>query len=292
MFKLMFSLLISTLFILFNGVTFAQKQELKAPKVIHQAFERKFTLAESKIKNIEGILSRIESQKLVRDGDSESMEREMYEYAEHMKSIFDESLKSAEDAAESGGKSGNVEALNSFETMTKQHEVKLRKIEEKVKAIEAQIKTGAIKLDKPILQKMSPIERDEFHEFLTPEGRRQMQKMHPELFKPGMKSGASLEDMDKFYKNKIGCYSSIYDQFSNFFVGTAEAAVAVNCIGVCFAKKWEECLKCVRSSGSAAVEAWNDFKRCWDNCCGCKWYKPGCCSCKLGCLLKFIAKLG
>lgn len=296
MFRLIFIILISTCFLLSDVVIYAQqmqKEPLKTQKIIPEAFKQKIAIPESKLKNIDGILSRIESQRLVRDGDGEAMEKEMYEYAEQMRLIFDESLRNAEEAAKSQGKSGNVESLNSFETTAKLHETKIRKIEARIKTIESQIKTGVIKLDRPILQKMSPSERDEFHKFLTPEGQRQMQKMHPDLFRPGMKSGASVD----IYKvssstSERYCRSSIYAQFSNFFIGQAEASIAVNCIGVCIAKKWSDCLNCVKSVGPAAVNAWNDFKRCWDDCCGCKWYKPWCCACKAGCLLKFIAKLG
>lgn len=293
MFKLIFALLISTFFLLSNVVTYAQQPSPKFQKVIPEAFKQRIAIPESKLKNIDGILNRIESQRLVRDGDGETMEREMYEYAEHMRLIFDESIRSAEEAAKSEGKSGNVESLNSFETTAKLHEAKIRRIEARIRAIQSQIKTGAIQLDKPILQKMSPSERFEFKNSLNPEGQRRMEKMHPDLFKPVMKPGASID----VYKvssttSKKSCSSSIYEQFSNFFIGQAEASIAVNCIGVCIAKKWSDCLNCVKSVGPAAVDAWNDFKRCWDNCCGCKWYRPDCCLCKAGCLLKFIGKLG
>lgn len=291
--KKLISLFIALCFLMISVTVFAQQKEIMKPGVISPAFKAKIDPAGLKIGAIESILIRVETQKLITDKDSEDLGKTMYEYAEAMKAALDEALKDAEEAAKSKGEKGSTESLKSFEDTAKAHEARLKGIERKTKAIEGQLKMGTIRLDKPLLQKMAPVEMKEFRKFLSPEGNRQMEKMHPDLFKPGvpMKPGASLNliEMSQLADNVQGFCSSLPENISNFLVSPAEAALAAGCIGPCIAKKWSECFACIAGKGPDAIKAWNTFLSCWNGCGTC--WKPWNWWCKAKCLAKFIVKL-
>jgi len=289
--KKLFSLLVAISFLLIGVTVFAQQKEIMKPGVISPAFKAKIDPAGLKLGAIESILSRVETQKLITDKDSEDLGKTMYEYAEAMKVALDEALKDAEEAAKSKGEKGSIESLKSFEDTAKAHEGKLKGIETKTKTIQDQLKIGTIRLDKPLLQKMTPVERKEFRKFLAPQGIKEMEKLHPDLFKPVEKPGASIEliEVTRIADNVQGFCSSLPEEISNFLVTPAEAALAAGCIGPCIAKKWSECAACIAGKGPEARAAWNTFVSCWNGCGKC--WKPWTWWCKTKCLAKLIVKL-
>jgi len=289
--KRLFCLLIVVSFLLVSVTAFAQPEERMKPGAISPAFKGKIDSATLKLNGIESQIAKIDRQKIVTIGDAENLEKTMYEYAEYMKAALDAALQEAQKAGESRGKEGSIKSLKNFEDTAKAHEPRVNKLAKNLKSIEAKIKVATIKLDRPLLQQMTPAEREEFRKFLAPKGIQKMEKLHPDLFKPGTKPGASLNLSDGAQVvSSIGGFCSSL-QIGNFFVSPAEAALAAPCVGVCWAKNWAGCAACVGAAGSSAVNAWNDFVSCWNGACKCKWYKPGCCAKKAWCLAKFIGKI-
>ena len=291
--KRLFCLLIVASFLLVSVTAFAQPKERMKPEAISPVFKGKINPAILKLNAIESHIAKINREKIVRINDAEDLEKKMYEYAEHMKNALDAALQEAQKAGESEGKEGSIKSLKNFEDTAKAHEARVNKLARNLESIEAKIKVGAITLDKPLLQQMTPPEREEFRKFLAPKGIKNMEKLHPDLFKPGTKPVGSLNLSDRYQViSSIGGFcNSLPEQIGNFFVSPAEAALAAPCVGVCWAKNWAGCVTCVVAAGPAAVNAWNEFVSCWNGACGCKWYKPWCCAKKAWCLAKFIGKI-
>ncbi len=255
------------------------------------AFKAKMDLAEPKLKAVESLLKKMERDKLITEKDSDDLHNAMYGYAEDMKSASDEALKDAENAAKSEGREGNVANLKAFEERAKADEVRVKGVETKVKAIEGKVKNGIIKLDRPVLQKMTPSERGDFKKFLKPKGLKEMERQHPDIFKSGAKPG---DNLDLFARADVESAltdfcSSLPNEVSNFFVSPAEAYYAAQCIPPCWARNWSACIACIVSKGPIIIQAWNKFVSCWNGA-GKPWWVPGW-AWKTKCLVVFVGKL-
>ena len=166
----------------------------------------------------------------------ENTEKEMYAYAEQMKAAFDEAQSEADKAAKSGGRQGNTALLNSFETMAKKHEARANNLAKNFERIEAGLKTGEIVLDKPVLMRMSPQEKNEFKKFLAPQGLQKMERLHPGI----LNSSTSMNLFD-FDGEKVGCAIKsagrmLTDGVSDFFVRDAQAMYAAVHSQTCIAR--------------------------------------------------------
>ncbi|MDD5394981.1 MAG: hypothetical protein PHE17_18335 [Thiothrix sp.] len=250
---------------------------------------------ETKLSSIEGTLSRIKSQKLVKLGD-EGMDQSMYAYAESMKSAFDLASSEALKAAKSNGREGNVGLVGAFEKMAKVHEQRTALLEGKLKAIDSGVKAGDILLDKSLLQRMTPSERSEFKGTLSPGAIRNYERLSPGLL--NLRVGPTSSLMPDVLALGVApvaednsCFNTSLSAIGDFFLSPAEAAIAAPCVGVCWSRNWSACTACVVAAGPAAINAWNAFVGQWNGCCGCKWYKPWCCACKAAAVAKLVAKL-
>jgi hypothetical protein len=180
--------------------------------------------------------------------------------------------------------------------MAKAHEVRVNKLARNFELIEARVKRGDVVLDKRLLMKMSPAEQNEFKRSLNPEGLRKMEKLQPDLFRPGamMRGRTSLNFFDfDIDSQRIGCAVKsagimLVDGIGDFFVRDAEARYFAPCVGPCVAKNWPACVSCVVAAGPKGIDAWNSFVHCWNGCRGWWWKKRWC---RVKCLAKFIAKL-
>lgn len=258
------------------------------------AVKARLDTLEIKLKNIESVVQRIEAQKMIKEGDAEALDRSMNEYAEGMRAAFDAANNDAAAAAKSQGKEGNVEHLRSFEATAKAHEQRTKALDAKSKGVQAQLKAGTVKLDRSLLQKMTPAQREEFKKHLDAPGLREMERTHPDLFKPGARppgSSLNLFDGNKLASAMADFCSLVPSKLGSMFVGEAEAFIAAPCVLPCGARNWSACASCVSNSNSLAIAAYNTFKSCSSNCGTCAWYRPWGCLCKTSCLAVFVAKL-
>ena len=260
------------------------------------AFKMKLDANQAKLNALEQKVDGVLGRKSIRLAD-ESIEKEMYAYAQEMKAAFDEAQREAEAAGKSKGQRGNTMLLEKFEMMAKSHEVRTNSLAKKFDLIEAGVKKGQIVLEKPVLMRLSPAERNEFKKSLAPEGIRKMEGLHPDIFQPGAAMpGRTSMNLFDFNSEQVGCAVKsagkvLADGVGDFFVKDAEAACLAPCVGPCLAQNWGACAACCVVAGPNAIQAWNEFVGCWNGSCACKWYKPWCCARKAWCLSVLINKL-
>jgi hypothetical protein len=271
------------------------------PTRMSPSFEAAHGQASSFFDNYLGTLTRIETDKLIRDGDAEALEKSGFSYAESMKRAFDLASSEAQEAGKSQGKLGNVASLKMFEETAEKHQQASITFERRFNQIQFQLKSGEIKLDRPILQKMGPADLKQFKQFLAPQGLQEMERLHPDLMK-GPVGKSSLESHEEPVEYvAVATQVSVADQMDALLGNLiedlgprkAEAGLVVPCIGPCIQRNWTACVNCIVSKGPAAINAWNTFVRCWNGagtCNGWPW-NWGHCIQKARCLAQLIAKL-
>src|SRR6185295_13169037 len=94
----------------------------------------------------------------------------------------DASLEETRNAAETQGLKGDVLALSRFEDVADAHKGRILNVQNGMRAIEVGVRTGTILMDKALLQKLTPAERDEFVGFVRPSVRQRYRDNNPELF--------------------------------------------------------------------------------------------------------------
>lgn len=232
-------------------------------------FKVRLAANEKKLVGIEALLGRVESSKLITERDSDDFGKSMHEYAEAMKVALD-----------SAG--SDAQLLRNFEQTAKGHEHRLKQLEARTQKIDTQLKAGTIRLDKPLLQKMSPQDRGEFKQYLAPEGVKEMEKLHPDLFKGGlpppgaMKPGASAVPADGGYAAQ-GWYGTLLEAAGNLLVSPAQAEIAA------------QTATFLAQQAAAVTQAWATYNACWNNAGTC--WKPWTWWAKAKCTAALIARL-
>lgn len=258
--------------ILFISLTLFISQVYASPIKMHPAISQEISLSKSKLNNLEGILKGIEERKLLKEEDLQNLEKELYDYASVLKDMM---IKAAKGARENPG------ALGAAENEIKEQEKRVKNLVSRVEGINREMKNGKIIPDKKLLEKMSPAEREKFLRSLTPEGRKEIEKRYPHLFKT-----STLNYLKNVFSPK-----------------SAEAKIAEPCLPACAGSTLqnisESCRQCVEEQGLVpkVLEAWNNFVGCWKGCggsaepfkLGCP--HPMCILCKFQCLLVFIGVL-
>ncbi len=241
--------------------------------------------AESQLTQAERILSRIQRKKHISQGNMESFEQAMFNYASSMKKAYDNAIKQTEKYSKSKGKQASIDALNRFEKIAHLHINKTKKIEYRSQIIEKKIQTAKITLDSQIIKNFSRQELKNFKQSLAPGGLQHYQKIHPRLFKPRKDfkqhkylNHRSAIDIER--EEEICNTTPLLEQVSNFFVTPVEAKVAAPCIYPCARKKWRSCRNCVIKAGSKAIRIWNYFVRSWNRCKRKSWWKRWWCKSK------------
>jgi hypothetical protein len=300
MFKKTIFLLTVVCFLSISVIAFAQQKQATKPA---PTFKDRLDSAGLKLNAIDSIITKIEQRKLITVGDDESFEKGLKDYAENTFAALEIAFKDARLFGDTEGKQGTIATLKTFEDTIKAQEPKIRQIQDKIPTIQAQIRTGAVKLDKPLIQQMTPADRDEFKKYVVPEASKDLEKAYPDLFpekkseipEPGKKFELSLnlDEVNQFAQKVEDFCSSIPEEIGNLFVSKAEASVAIGCVAVCTADVSKAaCAACVLMGSAAAVDAYNYFNKKYKGCCGCKWYKPNCCACKAYYIAVFLATLG
>lgn len=251
---------------------------------------------------IERQFAQIEKNQLITAEDSEAISKATLSYAEAMKTALDNALQNAETLAKTQGKEGSIAPLDTFEKAEKANEPRLKKLEERANAVDKQIKSGTIRIDKPIIEELSIPERRELIDSLEVPTREIYIKEYPELFKPALelqapqKSLKSLNEesleyqslMPKNTQNTVANYyvgttvSEILQNVSNILIPPAYAVAAAPCVALAIAKNWPALLRCVVNAGIQATNIYNEFVACWNGARGFfKWLKRVFCVARL-----------
>jgi hypothetical protein len=276
-----------------------------------QVTQTQLRAASVRLKSVETLFDKVESQRLVKLEDSETVSQATFEYVKAMKSALDNALKSAELAARTEGKQGSITPLDTFEKAEKANEPRLQQIEQRATRIDNSIKAGNILIEKPAIEKLSIVERRELFNSLQPPARQIYIQKQPDLFKPVLEAPQlevpqkELKPLDKPSENQQSILPSAQNtiKHTNYYVGMvvsntlqsisnalvppAYAAVAAGCVGLVVSKNWKAASACVVKAGSEATNIYNQFVSCWNSAKGwSKWFK------RASCMARVAIKLG
>jgi hypothetical protein len=275
------------------------------PAIVKQGVTQlQLRTATERLDNIEALFSKVESKQLFTQEQSEQVSKATFEYAQAVKTALDNALKNAETLAKTQGSQGSIDPLNTFEKAEKANEPRLQKIEQRANAIEKQIRTGRVKIDRPVLEKLSVPERAELFNSLEAPTRQIYIKNLPELFKPVINAPQKdLKPFKEFSENyqsfvpetthnmpnyHVGTtVSDMLQKVSNFVIPPAYAAVAAPCVGLAISRNWTGLAACVVNAGSQATQIYNEFVSCWNKASGFwKWFK------RTACVVRLIIRIG
>lgn len=265
------------------------------------AYKMKKDVAEKGITKIENLVAKIANGKRVSKGDAEGLDALIIEHAKAMNDAVKQAIADAKEAQDSKLQKGSTKSFVEFEDMAQKHEKRAKAVEAKVKKIDEQIKTGDIELDQPLLESMTPAERKEYMQYMTPGGRDKMKKKHPKLL-----SGISIKNkilVDLDYIGKSACELSrsnakkagdllvtIPQTVGDFLVPPAEAALGLGAGTACGATGGLACALAIGGTVYGYLRVYDEFVQCLASQCTCRWYKPWCCAGKTGCWVKYIAE--
>jgi hypothetical protein len=242
---------------------------------------------------IERTMAEVQAKSLITAQQAGELRANMSDYAKAMKAAFDQALAEGLKYAGSQGAEGSMQSLQIFESAAKGHERRLGVFQTDAQKIQAKIQRGEVVPDRQLLQKMRPAELQEFQEFLTPDAREKLRKLHPDLFKSS--PGDTMPEMAaEELSARNGDLDFAPDSPGEFYDSPAGssggAAVVLGCIGTCLSKSWSSCKSCLNNGQTGGAAAWNKFLTCWNNCEKLTWWKE--LGCKLLCLGALALNLG
>jgi hypothetical protein len=294
--KKLISCFVSLIFVsslLTGGIVFSQKTNPPARQpqnpslgVVSPGVRTKLDGGDRKLRQTQSVLANIERKKRLNELDADAVEKTMFAYAEELKTAYEEATREAEKAAKSEGREGGVASLKTFEEKAKAQEAVVNQIEARTKAIETKIQRREIVVDQPLQKRTSQTEREELRRFLEAEERNLSDEPQPAMF---MTQRVSLDSFgaasEALYAGQFpGPFAEASSSFNA--VSMAIPSVAAPCVSPCAAKKWGECLACIVAAGPTAIEAWNNFVKCWNGASGWwKWFK------RAVCLARFVSVL-
>lgn len=214
---------------------------------------------------------------------------------------------------------GSLEGMLRFEQAARQARDQLDRITEKEGTLVGRLSEGDITIAAPLLERMSPDERKQFREELTPNADAKYRKLAPRLWSattPLKPLATQTVARCPFSATKdFGLTTratavldrrSLADKVLDLLVPTAQASTLTNnfdrrtslgiaCYGVCHASLGLGCVVCILGAGAEAKNAWNSMVSCKSGCSKCHYYlgfiPSGGCWCRGACTAAFLAKL-
>jgi hypothetical protein len=225
-----------------------------------------------------------------------------------MRAAFQAALTELDTYAKSRRQRGSIDAMRRFETVAKDFLARNERIAEKMGTVGGLVSEGNVTLDKSLLRRMSPAERDEFRKSLTPRADSIYLRsgVYSGTITRGTRAAVDLPcpyNPSKFLShNTAGLPAkTLADRLLDLMIPAAHAATTVSdsrsfalgigCYGTCHASLGLACAACVVSAGGAAAEAYQTFSSCRSRCGSCHWYSVWRCVCRAGCTAAFVATL-
>ena len=245
-------------FVLWGGGYTPASAQAPAMRTVTPAYKAQIDALTPQLRNFEARFNaraqRIISAKSITADDQEDaeLERMMETYAAAMKEAFDAATRDARQAGDTKGAQGNIANLRAFEDLAKSHSASVNRLQAQSTAIQSQLKSGAIKLDRAFLERATPQQRGEFLQFLRAPARQELQRDNPTLFP---RRGGNLLDMLQLAD--LGANATFWgwverreqlsvracvDWLASSIISPAEAAIAIPCIAVCYAQQWTACV--------------------------------------------------
>ena len=247
--------------------------------------------ARKNLRSVEAALKVVEGEKVLGIEAAEAFDGGLNRYAEGAFGAYNALMNDAALAAKSEGQAGDVEYMRSFEQELEVDHVRLLRVQEQVKSVQAAVQSGDVMFDLALLEKMSPEELSSFASYVSKDALTKYRETYPYLPFPEWSLRAHL------FPNGLGAFASaVYDQacaipgrVDRALMPPVDAAIAWPCVGPCAAQKWGACLACVVTAIPSGYEAWNAFVSCWNGS-GRPWW-VWTWVWKTGCVLTFVARL-
>ncbi len=284
MFRRVIAVLVVSCFLLNPALILAAQGESTAE------FKAKKDKAENKLKEIEALLDKVLKEKRVskRADELDSLQKE---HVESLNNAVKQAIADVDEADKSKGKRGSFRSFADFENMAVDHEKRGKAIEARINDILAKIKEGDVELDGSLLESMTPAERKEYMEYMTPSGREKMKKKQPKLLSGiAIETRMNLVDLGDITRPVGRFCSSASDTIGDFLAPPAEAAIGAAAGATCGATGGIACAAAVVGVVYAYARATDDYLKCIAGQCGCAWYKPWCCTGRTGCYIAYLTQ--
>ena len=256
---------------------------------------------------IDSALAQIERTDSI-DAGADAIDAEMDAYAAEARKAFDHVMAEMRQYNNSRGASGSITAAAEFESVVGVHRRRADSIAIRMSAIDGKIRSGRVKLARPVIQQMTPTQKRQFRQSLTPRADSMSRvRLGPGDF-PEDQALRHLTDAE-WLAARASCRPqpspqasrgrSLFGGVLELLVSTAHAAepprddlVAAQCYATCSASFGLACGVCIVQGGAAAVTAWNRLSSCKSGCGTCRWYAPWRCACRAYCWTVFLATIG
>jgi hypothetical protein len=253
-------------------------------------YTQKMGSATSKLNRMESMLQKIEESQTFTAEEIALLNSDLEEYGEMMYLLYNESVEDVKMASESKGAKGGHEKFLYFEDVSQKHVTRMKKLADKHQFIENKIKDGLVKPSKDTIRKMTPQEKKEYREQLTPKGKKEIENAFPEM-------AGNIIPTISIFNYIVGVKDFCIDAskgIGTLFVSSAQAGSALGCYAVCVVggtvTAGTSCVVCILAASGAVIDGYNTWKRCMSSC-TCKWSSPVCCAKKTLCTSIFIAIL-
>jgi hypothetical protein len=212
-------------------------------------------------------------------------------YAEGVFGAYMALMHDAQLAAKSEGQEGSVEYMLPFEKELELDHVRIERMQQQVKAVQAGVQSGAILFDLALLESLSPEELSSFASYISRDALQKYRELYPHLEFPEWSLKAHLfpTGVGRFVNDVYEQACAIPGAIDRALMPPVDAALAWPCVGPCYRQSWGQCFTCVISAIPSGWEAWNAFVSCWNGS-GRPWWVATWLW-KTGCVLTFVARL-
>jgi hypothetical protein len=253
-------------------------------------YTQKMANATYKLNRMEPMLAKIDSSQTFTAEEIALFSSVLEEYGEMMFKLYNESVDDVKTASETKGTKGGHEKFLYFEDTSQKHVEMLKKLVDRHNIIEKKIRDGQIKPSKDTIRKMTPSEKKQYREQLTPKGKKEIEKAFPEM---AVSLIPEINNKENNISFRMFCLTASKAIFA-FFVSPAQASLALGCYTVCLTSgiitAGYTCIVCINAADDAVIDSYNKWKRCMASC-TCKWSSPICCAKKTFCTHLFISIL-
>jgi hypothetical protein len=255
------------------------------------AAAERLATARKSLRSVEAALKIIEGEKVLTPETAAAFDGGLSKYAEGVFGAYTTLMSDAQLAAKSEGAEGNVEYMRTFEKELEVDHVRILRVQEQVKLVQADVQSGAVMLDIALLEKLSPAELSDFASYIDKGALQKYREAYPYLQFPDWSLSAHLfpNGVGAFAKDVYAHACSVPGKVEDALMPPVEAAIAWPCVSPCANQKWGQCVTCVLTAIPSGYEAWNSFLTCWNGS-GKPWWVAGWLW-KTGCVLAFVARI-
>jgi hypothetical protein len=230
--------------------------------------------AQASVQVLEATIQQIEDSKTLTLEKSNIIDRKLFAVAANMKGASDSAFGKAKKASQSPGGTGDVEDLNTVETVLADIRPRLEQTMVEMGVIEAKLLAGEYTFDRAYIEDMKLAECQDLLAQMVPEARDALILTFPDLFpltqlfepSTGTAKLAQLPFAPVMSLPENGFIDKIGNRIMDFFIPRAEAVAALTCYFACKDNVFSTtCITCILKQGQNVINAWNSFKSCWNN---------------------------